>query len=81
MPIFKLKIRRVGWLTDENGNRYIEGPSGDLTLDVYGPTGSSYAPGQVSITVSESDTTKHTVQLVPAGDCIDRSRAIQWSSN
>ena len=54
----------AGWLTDENGNRYIEGPSGDLTLDVYGPTGSSYAPGQVSITVSESDTTKHTVQLV-----------------
>ncbi|HVY74441.1 MAG TPA: hypothetical protein VG890_06400 [Puia sp.] len=54
----------AGWFTDQYGNRYIEGPAGSLTVDVYGPSGSSYAPGQVSLTVSETDTTRYTVQLM-----------------
>ncbi|MDP4245069.1 MAG: hypothetical protein Q8932_04415 [Bacteroidota bacterium] len=52
-------------ITGSDGNRYIQGPAGDLQLIVSGPTGSAYAPQEVALTVNESDTAKKVVSLAP----------------
>jgi TANFOR domain-containing protein len=49
--------------TGTAGARYIEGPGGDLLLNIAGPEGTTYAPQQIAISVSDQDTTRRTVRL------------------
>jgi TANFOR domain-containing protein len=49
--------------TGSNGARYIEGPAGDLQLDISGPQSAEYAPQQIAITVNNRDTAKKTIYL------------------
>jgi hypothetical protein len=67
MPLGGAAIRIDGTDSTENtnidGTRYIEGPGGDLLIDIAGPSGSSYAPQQVAISVNDLDTARTTVRL------------------
>jgi hypothetical protein len=49
--------------TGTNGTRYIEGPAGDLQLEIAGPQGSEYAPQELALTVNNQDTAKKTITL------------------
>jgi TANFOR domain-containing protein len=67
-PINHASIQIVGTdsteYTDNNGNRFIQGPSGSLLLTISDP-GSAYATQQVAVNVSDFDTTRKTIQLKP----------------
>lgn len=49
--------------TTPDGTRFIEGPGGDLLVNIGGPSGSSYAPQQVALSVNDVDTAKRTIRL------------------
>ncbi len=66
-PINKAAIQIVDTDSTEytaaNGARYIEGPAGDLQLDIAGPQGSNYAPQEIALSVNNQDTAKKTIVL------------------
>jgi TANFOR domain-containing protein len=49
--------------TGSDGTRYIQGPGGNLLLNISGPDGTTYAPQQVALTVNDQDTARKTVRL------------------
>lgn len=49
--------------TGVNGKKYIEGPAGSILVNVSSPSGLSFAPEQVAVTVSVQDTTQLIVSL------------------
>lgn len=66
-PIPGATIRVEGldsvYTTGTDGKYYFEGPGGELVADVYGASGTDYAPAQVNISTSDLDTIYEQVLL------------------